>query len=327
MVYHEIISSFQDKKVLIIGDVMIDSYIHGHISRISPEAPVPVLNWAHREFRLGGAANVALNIKSLGGMPVIATVIGNDEAGDQLISLFEKEDLVTKILVPSETRMTTMKTRIMAQHQHLLRIDEEDTDYLNMHEEQDLWTSIEHFMNETAPDAIIFQDYNKGVLTERIIKNTILLANKLNIPTAVDPKEKNFLSYAGVSLFKPNLKEIRTASKLELKPEVEDLLKADKWLHEKLNHQSTMITLSENGLYFGDGHAGKIYPTDTINITDVCGAGDTVIAIVALCLAIGVNEEAMSKLANMAGGQVCQKSGVVPIDKAELLHEITEIFK
>lgn len=314
--------SFNNKNVLIIGDVMIDSYIWGKVERISPEAPVPIINVKKREDRLGGAANVALNVKSLGANAILCSVIGNDKNADLFLDLLEQDNLSAEGILKSETRITTKKTRVIGHHQQLFRVDEElDTNIDDITSEK-LFKKINKVISSKKIDVIIFEDYDKGVITEGLIQSVISKAKDLSIPVVVDPKKRNFLLYLGVDLFKPNLKELKEGLKLEFDASnSEDLINAALKLRSLIKAKSIMITLSEQGVLICDDNGNKIIPAHVRNISDVSGAGDTVISVAALALSSKVSLNFAAELANLAGGLVCEKVGVVPIDKTELLNE------
>lgn len=314
---------FKQLNVLVVGDVMIDRYLSGQVDRISPEAPVPVVRLSKRENRLGGAANVALNLRAMGAHPILCSVIGRDQAGTILQELLPVSGLSSRGLVPSAERQTTVKTRVIAQSQHLLRVDQEDQNELSAQETADLLQKIRQLLDSKAIHLIIFQDYNKGVLTDTVIKEVILEAVKRDIPTAVDPKRKNFWSYKHVHLFKPNLKEVNDNLPFRVSTELEDLRKAADYIQNQLGNTVTLITLSEKGLYYKSTYHEELVPTQPRSIADVCGAGDTVISVAALGLAAGMELAAATRLANIAGGQVCERVGVVPVEADELLEEFT----
>ncbi|HCW08836.1 MAG TPA: D-glycero-beta-D-manno-heptose-7-phosphate kinase [Cytophagales bacterium] len=318
--------SFSQLRVLIIGDVMLDSYIWGSVDRISPEAPVPVISVKKKDFRLGGAANVALNIASLGATPVLCALVGNDDDGKKLLQRLDENKMPKEGIVISTDRPTTVKTRVIASHQHVVRVDEESDKEANPTEEKLLLERIEKLLPEC--DVVIFEDYDKGVINAGIIKETVELAKKKNIPTIVDPKKRNFLSYTGVTLFKPNLKELREGLKVEVNAAIQNQVeKAVADLKAKLNAEGVMVTLSEHGVYI-DYHDQKIkLPAHEREIADVSGAGDTVVSVAALCTALKLDAKTIASLSNLAGGLVCQHVGVVPIDKNELLIEARNLFE
>ncbi len=320
---HRTLDAFEDLTVLVIGDVMLDAYFEGPTDRISPEAPVPVVSVDHQEKRPGGAANVALNVRSLGAKAIICSVIGEDGEGEEFRGLMEESGTDTSGLIVSGTRRTTVKTRIISQGQQLMRVDEEDDHELSQDEARQLGDRIEGLFEELSPDAVIFEDYNKGVLTEDLIERSIGLAREHGVPSIVDPKLKHFFAYQGVTLFKPNLKELRQGLGMEL-PKLDEasLREASQRLRERLEHDTTLITLSSEGIYVeSDGKEGRILPAQVRNIADVSGAGDTVVSVAALCQALGCDPLFMASLANLAGGVVCEEVGVVPIDKEKLRSE------
>ncbi len=318
----ETLQKFVDKKVLIIGDVMIDRYLNGHVSRISPEAPVPIVNLDKEENRLGGAANVALNINALSAIPILASIVGSDVNGNLFKEILTENNIDNKYILQSPSRITTIKTRIISNNQQMLRLDSEITEDLNETDELKLIQIINTILKETKPSVILLQDYNKGILTTKIINWITEQAKILNIPLAVDPKYKNFFKYKNVTLFKPNLKEVREALSMDVQPTDKGLKDASAKIRNSINNDITLITLSENGVYIDDSISSKIYPTHPRNVSDVCGAGDTVISIISLGLASGISIKELAILANYSGGQVCEKAGVVPVDKDQLLAEL-----
>ncbi len=309
-------------KILVVGDIMIDRYIYGSVDRISPEAPIPVVSYQRIDARAGGAANVAFNLSELGVQTYLASIIGKDDKGEQLLSILKSKNIDSETIIASNSRKTTSKTRILAQGQHLLRIDEEDTFDLNEKEHELLISKVKNLLEESSFDALIFQDYNKGCLTEKLIEEITSIAIEKSIPIAVDPKRKNFYAYKGVSLFKPNFKEVNEQIPFELEKSLEHMQQANSYLKSKLNNAITLITLSEKGIFVADKKEGQILPTHPRKILDVCGAGDSVISVASVGLALGVSPQLIAELGNIAGGQVCGKMGVVPVNKEELLEEI-----
>ncbi len=300
---------------------MIDQYLTGKVERVSPEAPVPVVRLNATENRLGGAANVALNIKSMGATPFLCSIIGDDKNAAIFEHLLPEQGIDASSILRSKERCTTVKTRVLAANQHLLRIDQEDKKDLSNGERELFLKSIRSILDEQEIHVILFQDYNKGVLSIEVIRQIILEAVRREIPTVVDPKFDNFLEYRNTSLFKPNLKEIREALNFEVEPNIDSLSKASAHLRSKMRNKAIMITLSEKGIFIDSGDKQSILPTQSRNIADVCGAGDTVISIAALGIALDLDLEDIAILANLAGGQVCEKVGVVPVHKAQLLRE------
>jgi len=302
---------------------MLDSYIWGAVERISPEAPVPIINVKKRDVRLGGAANVALNIQALGATPILVALCGDDDAGKKLQNVLEQHNMPIDGLVNSSARPTTVKTRVIASQQHVVRVDEESDKVANATEEEQLLKCIEKLL--PTCQVVIFEDYDKGVLKASIIEKAVALARKHNIPTVVDPKKRNFLDYKGVTLFKPNLKEMREGLKVELESgNQQQLEKAIHLLKEKLSIDGVMATLSEHGVYIELGNEKISLPAHPREVADVSGAGDTVVSIAALCIALNLPPRQIAALSNLGGGLVCQHVGVVPIDKDELLNEAIE---
>jgi rfaE bifunctional protein kinase chain/domain len=316
----QIFLSFNDLRVLIIGDVMVDSYILGKVERISPEAPVPVVHIQKREKRLGGAANVALNVQALGAKPLLCTVIGDDLEGNVFIDLLAKKNIGTKGIIRSKARITTVKERVISGSQHILRIDSEMDTELESSEEKKLIELIKDLILES--DVVIFEDYDKGIITPTLIEETINFANSRNVPTVVDPKKRNFLNYNNATLFKPNLKELREGLKLDFDPgDIHGLSSAVAMLKTNLSVKNIMVTLSEKGVFI-ESEEGKYHlPAHYRSISDVSGAGDTVVSIAAVCIARGLPAKFIAALSNLGGGLVCEHLGVVPIDKQDLYDE------
>jgi D-glycero-beta-D-manno-heptose-7-phosphate kinase len=320
------LQKFQQQHILIVGDVMIDRYLMGAVTRISPEAPVPVVLQHEMEDRLGGAANVALNVHALGGVPLLCSVVGNDKDGAALKdSILPRFGILGVGLVASNQRRTTVKTRVLGNNQQMLRIDQEDTHDLEDEDAQMLFSKVVELLDQYPVRVIILQDYNKGVLTSELIQVLIKEAQRRGILTTVDPKKSNFFAYQGVNLFKPNLKEIRDSTPFEVQTSFDSLQRAADFLRERLQNKSTMITLSEKGLFLDGGKGGKIYPTIPRTIADVSGAGDTVISIASLGLAAGLDWEDIAILSNLAGGQVCEFPGVVPVKVDILQREYEQV--
>ena len=321
----EIISlfnNFNKLNVLIIGDVMIDAYYFGKVDRISPEAPVPVVSVQRKENRLGGAANVALNIQELGANPILCSVIGVDDDAKIFDSLLSNNKLSNQGIINSNNRITTVKTRIIGNNHQMLRIDAEMDQDLILQDKAELIEKIISLINTQKIDAVVFEDYDKGIISPIIIEEIVTICNEKNIPTTVDPKKRNFLHYHNVSLFKPNLKELKEGLNIEINPkEIEDISTAVAQLNNQLNNKITFITLSEYGVYIAKQNKQHHEKAHIRNISDVSGAGDTVISVATLCLALKQSIETIAALSNLAGGIVCEKVGVVPIQKEELLAE------
>ena len=317
--WHSIFNDFKKIKVLIVGDAMIDSYMWGTINRQSPEAPIPIVDIEKHEKRLGGAANVAANIKALGATPILCSIIGNEDKG--FFDLMKRENLSTKGILQEE-RKTTIKTRIISESKHQLRVDEEDT-FPIINESDFIKHSID-LMSKVH--VVIFQDYNKGVLTKHVINSLVEFATKKQIPTLVDPKKENYWQYKCVNLFKPNAKElIESNSETEtLSPE--NISKIVTKQRKQLNAKSFLLTLSEKGVFIQSENGEQLYPAYKRKIIDVSGAGDAVIATSALALAQKLDYHILAQLANLAGGLSCEKVGVKPIDRKNLLNEAIRLI-
>lgn len=314
---------FENTKVLVLGDVMIDAYFYGSVSRISPEAPVPIVNLTKKEQRLGGAANVALNLKSLGAVPIICSIKGNDADGQRLKELCKENGLVVDGLINDYKRETTVKTRIIGNSHQLLRIDEEDTADIDESVEDLVYEAVNSFIDQV--DVLIFQDYNKGLLTAELIQRVIALCTRKKVPMVVDPKFNNFYEYKGVTLFKPNKKEIQQAENITDKLNLRDIKVLANTVRQKLNADKIMTTLSEDGVIIINETETIHLPAHARKILDVSGAGDSVLSVAALCVAAGIGDEITAALSNLAGGIVCEQIGVVPIDKDLLLGEAMEL--
>ncbi|AKD03533.1 bifunctional ADP-heptose synthase [Pontibacter korlensis] len=320
----DIFEAFNSLKVLVVGDVMIDSYLWGKTSRISPEAPVPIVNVVKREKRLGGAANVALNVQAMGATPLLCSVIGDDQDGADYLRLMEEKGLSIEGIVQSPERVTTIKHRIIAGAQQLLRVDSEIEHNLADYEERYLEERYLQLLKQA--DVVIFEDYDKGIFSKQNIQRFLELANEYNVPSVIDPKKKNFLSYVGCTLFKPNLKELKEGLKVDFADEnLPAFEEAVEELQEQLQTKQVLVTLSERGVFVADGAEKTYIGAHRRSISDVSGAGDTVISIAALCMALKTSMPFMAGLSNLGGGLVCEQVGVVPVDKQRLYEEAQRI--
>jgi rfaE bifunctional protein kinase chain/domain len=320
--FDQLFQEFTQLKVGVIGDVMLDTYMWGHVERISPEAPVPVVALDKTEYRVGGASNVALNIASLGASVSILSIIGNDDDGAQLKQLLNQQQIKTDFLLSSDKRSTTSKTRIISRNQQMMRLDKEIATDLGYEDENRLILALQTFIAQEKPDVVIFEDYNKGVLTELVIQKAIALCKHHGILTTVDPKRKNFFSYKSVDVFKPNLKEVKDALNL-LGDQVNEssLRNIHAQLKEQLQHHISFITLSEKGVFYQNEEQAHVIPSHLRSIADVSGAGDTVIAVASLVYAATKDVELMAEVANIAGGLVCEEVGTAAIDRERLMQE------
>jgi rfaE bifunctional protein kinase chain/domain len=318
----ELKNNFKGLNVAVIGDMMLDCYFQGDVRRISPEAPVPVVEVGNEFFRFGGAANVALNILKLGGNPLPVGVIGYDNDGTIFTSLMDELNIKSDGIFIDDSRPTTSKTRVIAHNQHVVRIDKESKDFLS----RKLQDKIIKYLQERSDDlnAIILQDYNKGVLSASLIEKIIRLSKSKDIIITVDPKFNNFFSYKGVTVFKPNRKEAEDVLGVKIRSD-EDISGAGNKILEKLNSKFVLLTLGEEGIaVFERGKAERRMPTKARKVADVSGAGDTVISTLTLSLAAGADIVEASYLANYAGGIVCEEVGIIPIELDKLFSTIME---
>lgn len=317
---NELLTGMKGKRIAVVGDLMLDRYIWGSVSRISPEAPVPVVDMEQEQARLGGAANVAKNIKSLGGEPVLIGVIGEDNSGKLLLEIVRESNFPVEGIIVDHTRPTTVKTRVIAHNQHVVRIDrEQKTDISNTIQEKLLDVLRK---NIDTIDGIIIEDYNKGVVVKNLIAQLVSISNKHNKIIAVDPKFNNFFEYKNVTVIKPNRKEAEEVLGTRIKTD-EDIINAGKSLLQKLGAKNILLTLGDRGmsLFESDGKISSM-PTKALNVTDVSGAGDTVISTLTMALSSGAMIKEAAALANFAGGIVCGYIGIVPIDPEELKRSI-----
>ena len=323
----QLFDRFANMKIAVIGDVMLDTYWWGNVERISPEAPVPVVSVNKREKRIGGAGNVALNAEQLGAQITLLTILGDDEDGRELVELLKEKNIDTSFILKSSTRITTNKIRIISRNQQMMRLDAEHTGDLLSQEENLLFEKVKQFIDLQNPDVVILEDYNKGILTERLIHQIITYCNENSIITTVDPKRKNFFSYKNVTLFKPNLAEAITGlNRLPEEVSLEVLENIHNEIEVQLGHSISLITLSENGVFYQEGAKKRIIPSHRRKIADVSGAGDTVIAVASLVYAASRNIELAAEIANIAGGIVCEEVGTVPVNKQKLLAECKRLL-
>ncbi len=329
--YKKLFSDFNRLNVLIIGDVMVDSYLWGKVERISPEAPIPIVALRKREHRMGGAANVAMNIRSLGANPILCSVIGTDDKGDQFLDLLKKEKIDDTGIVRSTRRITTTKFRIFGNSFQMLRVDEEMDNDLAQGDYLTLIRVIDQIMMRVKVDCIIFQDYDKGVITAKLIREVVKRARAGNIPVTVDPKKKNFMAYNQVTLFKPNLKEMKEGLALDMDlQDQSSVIQAAHKLCSSLDCKYVLTTMSEKGVMITikdpKDEPDIFIPAHMRMISDVSGAGDTVISVASLCLALECTPYEIAYISNLAGGLVCEEVGVVPINKEKLLKEVMSLL-
>ncbi len=327
MIGPKIIDQIEDLRVAVIGDVMLDSYWYGSVNRISPEAPVPILDIDGTEDRLGGAANVALNTRNLGAETYLFSLVGEDSSGQKIQDLLRENELSTEGIFVSEDTLTTTKTRVLSQNQQLVRIDNEKIDYI-----QESHAFIDHVLKglqKLKPQIVILEDYNKGIFSEYVITRIIEHAKLLGAFVSVDPKNMNFMCFENVDLFKPNWKEATTALN---DPDIEDfseehLIAIHDRLQASLKNKYTLITLSDRGMFCASEDEHYLIPARALQVRDVSGAGDTVIAVMSIMIYLTDDVELSTQVANIAGGIVCEQAGVVPIDRDLLIDRIQNLQK
>lgn len=312
----QILDGMKSVRIAVVGDLMLDRYYRGTASRLSPEAPVPVVEIADESEHPGGAANVAYNLSSLGVATSLIGVVGEDRSGEQLERLLRQLGVDCRGLVGDPDRATTVKTRVIADGQHIVRADRESRGEVSEKVGEGLIAALEAQLDQL--DGIILQDYNKGVFSPRVIREAIDIARQHNVPTYVDPKFENFFAFKGATLFKPNRKETEDALARRLDSHEAKLKAADE-LKERLESTYVALTLGSEGMILtGGGEEPEHIPTQSIQVADVSGAGDTVIATLAAASAVGVSMRQAVELANLAAGLVCEQVGTVPITKEML---------
>jgi len=314
--------AFSGKTVMVIGDLMLDRYFWGKVTRISPEAPVPVVEIDSESSRLGGAANVSHNVLSLGAKAVPVGIVGSDAEGDLLRRMFRERGFPTEGILTDAGRATTVKTRVIAHHQHVVRTDREVRDAISKAMQDRLLEFFESRLD--GLDGIILEDYNKGLLVPEFIVRVVKRAQEKRKMVFVDPKYDHFFDYRGVTLFKPNLKE--TSDRLGLRLNTEAALHgAIQTLLERLDCRCVLITLGEQGMMLQErGRAVMKVPTRAVKVHDVSGAGDTVIAVMAVVMTAGGTMEEAAVIANHAAGIVCGEVGIVPVDRGILFQKLAE---
>jgi len=310
------LASLHGAEIAVVGDVMLDKYFWGQVHRVSPEAPVPVIDVERESVHLGGAANVATNLLGLGARPVLCGVVGNDEAGEHVHLLCQQAGLQTDALATDAERPTTLKTRIIGNNQHIARLDHETRAHVSEHVADDILNRISQ---HTSLKGIILEDYDKGLLSPRLIRSVIELGRNRKIPVFVDPKHRHFFDFVGCTVFKPNKKEAADALGMPLTT-LQEIEKAGRTLRNTLKCDNVLITLGAAGMVLIE-HDGSIstVPTRAMNVADVSGAGDTVIATLGAMMSIGVPIREAASLANIAAGHVVAEPGIVAITAAELL--------
>ena len=315
----DILKSAENQEIAVIGDIMLDRFIWGNVSRISPEAPVPVLEFVKETSHLGGAANVASNIKSLGAKPILLGVLGDDRESEIFLDIMRQQGLSNDGIFIDPDKSTTVKTRLIAVNQHIARIDRDNRQNIDQNIQEFF---LNYLKSLTNLKAIIFEDYNKGLLPKEFIKRVIEFANERNIYITVDPKQENFFEYRNVNLFKPNLKEAQYALGYPLNT-IEERTRAGKDIIKKLQCDNILLTLGADGMMlFGKNCQTLSIPTRARQVADVSGAGDTAIATFTVATIGGASIEESAMISNYAAGTVCEKPGVVAIEIDDLLQTI-----
>ena len=319
----ELFRNFQGKRIAVLGDLMVDRYYWGKVHRVSPEAPVPVVEVDTESVRLGGAANVAHNIQALGGDPVLVGIIGNDHAGTTLLEILKERSLTPSGIAIDPSRPTTMKTRVIAHGQHVVRIDNESKAECPAALQQQMVDTVKEHIGSLH--GIIIEDYNKGVVTKDVIRQVVAIANEHDVPVTVDPKFNNFLEYRNVTVFKPNRREAEEALGGRLRT-IGDIVHAGKHLLEVLQARNVLLTRGEDGMSLFEAN-GEVthFPTTATNVQDVSGAGDTVISTLTMALVGGAGIRDAAILANCAGGIVVGEVGIVPVQPGQLIAEALRV--
>ena len=310
--------------ILVIGDLMIDHYIWGSATRLSPEAPVPIVNVKNESTTLGGAGNVVQNLVALGATVSIAGVIGNDAAGIQLIEILGNEGVDTNLIIKDNARHTTNKTRILVGSHQLVRVDREITDPLSIELENELLNKLSSQVSKA--DIIIFSDYNKGLFSPPFTQRLLKLANEHHKKVIIDPKGLNYDKYKGAYLIKPNRKELAEAAKTEKINNINDIQEAAKTIFEQTKTAYLIVTLSEEGMAIVTERGIELLPVKATEVFDVTGAGDTVIAAIAYFIACGLSVEDACELANHAAAIVIRRIGSATTTVSEIIKDIEENY-
>ncbi|MCX7930198.1 MAG: D-glycero-beta-D-manno-heptose-7-phosphate kinase [Chlorobi bacterium] len=317
--YRQWLAQLPDKHIAVIGDLMLDHYYLGSVTRISPEAPVPVVELERETCRLGGAANVAHNLRTLGAQVLLCGVVGNDSNGAELLRLADELGIETKGVITDAERPTTVKTRVIGNSQQLLRLDREARAPIGARIVEHIMSALDHTQGIAA---VILEDYNKGVLTPAIIEQVIEWARQRALPVLVDPKIDNFFAYRGATVFKPNQKEAQQALGTRLDAD-ESIVRAAVELLQRLEAETVLITLGARGMMLVERNSfHRHIPSVARHVADVSGAGDTVVATLAAMMVAGARVWEAATVASIAAGVVCGEPGVVPITASALTSAI-----
>lgn len=323
----ELLERMRGKRILVVGDIMLDKYVVGNVDRISPEAPVPVVHVMDEYSRPGGSANVALNVQALGGNGILSGIMGRDSAGDDMLALLTQESISVEAVVISDDIKTIVKTRIIAERQQIVRVDREDSSDAIQGMIPELCAEIDEMISKV--DGVVVEDYGKGCITQRVADLIIVAASKAGIPVGLDPKDNHDLDISHITIATPNYKEACAAAGLctEVLTDTEEtdrhLMEVGKTLQERWQTELLVITLGAHGMYLlAKDSKPKVIPTQAREVFDVSGAGDTVIATAVLALAGGASHEEAASLANIAAGIVVAKLGTAPCLASEILENI-----
>lgn len=307
--------NFQNRTVLTVGDVMLDQYVMGNVDRISPEAPIPIFKQNEIRSTLGGSGNVSKNIHTLGAKSILLAVLGEDESAETIKSLCLNNE-IEFLGVVDESRPTTCKKRFIAKSQQIMRLDDESTELISQDILDNVIEGFDSFLREKKVDAIIIQDYNKGLLHPKLIKHIIASANERSIPTIVDPKFKNLEAYDHCTAIKPNQREISQALNRKVNSDIADLKIAVEELKQKIKFEKAYVTLGSEGIYnYQNNIISKGYD---IQVLDITGAGDSVVSMLALLLADHVEEDIICPVLNIVGNLACRKQGAYGVGIEEL---------
>ncbi|MEP7347475.1 MAG: bifunctional ADP-heptose synthase [Gemmatimonadaceae bacterium] len=311
---HELLGGMRDRRVVIVGDAMLDVYLYGDVERISPEAPVPVVRVRERRYALGGAANVAQNVAAAGASGLLVATVGNDAAGQRLRAMLAALSADAQGLI-EVGRPTTTKTRLVARAQQVVRFDEEEDEDLSTSDVARIGERLDALLADA--DALVLEDYNKGVLVPAVIERAIAAARRRAIPIVVDPKFRNFFAFRGATIFKPNRRELESALGAEVSLDAADALPE---VFRRLGVEHLLLTLGERGmaLVSADGTVDRI-PTTAREVYDVVGAGDTVTAYLATALAVGASAHEAAVVANFAAGVEVGKLGAATVTPGEII--------
>ncbi len=316
-----IVSKFKNKRILVVGDLILDHYIYGSVDRVSPEAPVPVV-WANKEnFVCGGAANVGVNLVDLGAKVSLCGVLGNDHFGDVLLSHVKEKGIDTNFITREGCRPTTLKTRILAHHQQVVRLDWESVEFLELDTNKKVLNKIKRNINDF--DGIIIEDYGKGVINPGLVGGLVELCIKKDKIITVDPKEEHLDYYENATALTPNLKEAQVAANMKIRGHT-DIPLLGEMLMQRLSPKALLITLGEDGMMLFTKGEHKHIPTAALEVFDVTGAGDTVISIFTLALSAGASFFEAAQVANLGAGVVVGKLGAATTSIKELSKHIGE---